>query len=507
MKHLILTTTILLISTFTHAQTNLSKIFIGKNQIEKNIIGQWKGFNLSVKCDDLKSFNHIMGTPIVKNIFETQTSNSSLEFMTEKKLIKSTLSGIDTSKYEVSENFIDFINFDKTNKEVVRKNKIISITEDTLIFSYEIKTDSPELALFLKMMNLENEKDKIVTYTFSYCRIKEAKAPWNFILNDLPKRKTATKLVNNHSIIYTIVKGNYLDGSAYDSVFYSIDNGIHWTPSSKGLTKFDGYTETETNLIPAGKKLFLGNHSGIYSSENNGQSWSKISTISINDSSYHNIIMASTNSNICILVDSILYVSKDNGVNWNLKNKLIANDFTMNLDLSSHGSNIIIGGTYFSNNSTFLLLSEDNGDTWKDIDNNFDKTEFPGINTTRLFISGSSIFRNTQYGMFVSMDKGKKWEKISINLPNTNSGETFMSDIIRGISFNTILSSDNYIFCGGNQGMFYSNDNGLNWKEINNQELRNGVSSFTVKGTDIFAISPENKLWKATISELVKSAE
>lgn len=487
-KHL-LAITILLSTIFTQAQVIDNRESLDKHKDEASIIGHWKGVSMSAKCDALPGFNELIDNPMLAVSMKAQANAMSFQFMPNKKLVIVTVMETDTVKYEIAGGTITFISTNREHKLVRKTVKIISLTDDALIYSKEVKTSDPSFGPILQMLNAKNEINKAVTYTYTFRKIREAKAPWAAIENDLPKNETAENLVANTSGVFAIIRGNENEG--VDSVFVSKDYGKHWNAALRGLPKLSAEATSPTCMVSSGEKIFIGTQAGIFSSENNGQAWTKINSILFKDSSDHLVSLATSNNNIVALVDSVLYVSKDNGLTWVSKlNSLPA--YMTAPQLFAAGSNIIIGGMEWGQ-ETSLLFSSDNGDTWSDIGKTVDKTKYPGLVSTG-FTAGTSIFMSTQYGLFVSKDKGARWDPVANGLPSDANS-------------NKIIVNNNAIFCGGSQGVFLSVNNGDTWSEVNNEELRKGVTSLAVFGSNIYALTRENKMWKASINELVGSGQ
>jgi photosystem II stability/assembly factor-like uncharacterized protein len=396
---------------------------------------------------------------------------------------------------------IGFDLISRVEKKVVRKNyKISLITDDTLIYSTEVKSSDPNFTMLLKSLNAEHETKKIVTYTFSFYRVKEAKAPWTLINNNLPENRFSEGLMTANSKLFTISKNDLIESS--DSFFVSHDFGLHWKSVSNGLPGLFGTLYSPTCMAAVGGRVFVGSQTGIYSSESNGNFWTKVNSISLEDSSSHIISMASANKNVIVLADSLLYISNDEGVSWRRKSDVLPNDI-VTVQVSATGNNVIVGGMRWSQ-EVFLLSSTDSGESWSDISKNVTTPDYPGLMVTSLHITEKTIFLDTQYGLFLSRDKGNSWKKVTNGLPSKNSVRLGFSDSGRG-SGSAIIENGTNIFYGYNKGVFLSANNGDSWSEVNNDELRNGVNSIVIADSKIFAFMPGNKLWTASINDLVSS--
>lgn len=74
-----------------------------------------------------------------------------------------------------------------------------------------------------------------------------------------------------------------------------------------------------------------------------------------------------------------------------------------------------------------------------------------------LFVNGDNIYAFSEEGMFLSKDEGNSWEKAVFNgIPDT-------------LKINDIVANGNLMAAAtAGAGVFVSNDNGLNWKSMNN---------------------------------------
>ena len=161
-------------------------------------------------------------------------------------------------------------------------------------------------------------------------------------------------------------------------------------------------------------------------------------------------------SNIYAGTDSILYVSTNNGMDWNetsLNNRLV-------YTLAFSGNNIFAGTRYYG-----IYQSTNNGINWSQIYLN-------GITVTDIKIIGNNIFAATfgmGDGLYVSSNNGLNWSKTSLD----------------SISLYSLVSYGNNIFAGTQNGVYVSSNNGTSWTQttLNNQS----VSRFGIIGSNIFA--------------------
>ncbi len=175
----------------------------------------------------------------------------------------------------------------------------------------------------------------------------------------------------NKDILSLAIKDNYLfAGSTYDGVFRTTNNGASWNQLNNGLG-----TLWVSALAFVGENLYAGTNSGIYLSTNYGTSWSFagmqykwIKSFCLN------------NGKLFASIDDGLY-SLDTPDLWN---QLEIPDFSIFQFIQSY-NNLLFAGT-----SDQLILSENNGLTWRSI---FQSPNDAFINS--LFVNNDYIYCGT----------------------------------------------------------------------------------------------------------------
>ena len=186
----------------------------------------------------------------------------------------------------------------------------------------------------------------------------------------------------------------------------------------------------------------------LFQSDNNGDSWKKISTdLTRNEDRNKKKVMGKVWS-----VDAIF-----KNVFTSPLGTIVA------LDESTLNEGLIIVGT----DDGLVQITRDNGTTWKKHEN------FPGVPAkayvTDVLASKHDMntiyvsFNYHKYGDFkpyliVTKDGGKSWKSISNNIPKNNFVWTIVEDHI----------NPNLLFIGTEFGMFYSINAGNSWNEFKN---------------------------------------
>jgi len=201
--------------------------------------------------------------------------------------------------------------------------------------------------------------------------------------------------------------------------------------------------------------IFAGSSNGIYKSYNEGQSWVEVS----NGLSQKKITsLAALGSKIFAATeDSGMFVSLNMGVQWmpftNLPKKHISSIVAFNSKI------------YASNRGEGIFYSQDTGSTWI------------AMNSTGLYLNISDIAINdtaifaatTSSGIYQSYDQGNTWQQSALPMI--------------GMSFGRIIARGSKIVATSGNGVFISDNNGLNWNATNNDSLEYGTP-FSVNLTD-----------------------
>jgi photosystem II stability/assembly factor-like uncharacterized protein len=143
-------------------------------------------------------------------------------------------------------------------------------------------------------------------------------------------------------------------------------------------------------------------------------------------------------------------------------------------------------GKNLYSSSSGLCLSTDDGVTWQTLTYAFGKPN-------AIVSNDQDIFVGTQNGLFVSTDQGSNWASVRDNELKT-------------ANVYSLAINESCIFAGTGSGMFASSDNGMNWQPINNglNTTPSGppVTSIVIRGTNIFAGTSGDGVYISTNSGL-----
>ena len=246
----------------------------------------------------------------------------------------------------------------------------------------------------------------------------------------------------------TLIESSSVEGELWclaNNRFYkSIDNGTSWNTTNLPNRDIATFTISENGSIYAASIIYCTLdcfQSGIFYSDDNGESWQTIqigspdNTVSLFTTGAQGRVFAYTSNG--------LYYS-DSGANIWSKINLDSSRVWLRT-LSSRDNGIVAGVT---NNSTYLSL--DNGQTW---------AKYPYSYPSELYINTLAIYNDSTFlgadywSLYRSTDNGQTWK--SLILPNTPS------DI-----YDIQVTEEGQILVGTDIGAFSSWDIGDTWSRV-----------------------------------------
>jgi hypothetical protein len=237
------------------------------------------------------------------------------------------------------------------------------------------------------------------------------------------------------------------------------------------------------SIIISSSNIFAGTNDGIYLSTNNGLNWNQtgLDNYTINSlrlsGSY--IFAGTTNWGF--------YLSTNNGLNWTstLSNRTI---FT----ITNIGANVFAGSTV----TYGVYYSSNNGLNWST------NTPVNNKSVLSLAVNGSNIFAGTGLGgVYLSTNNGQNWTQVGLNNKSVFSLITSGTNLFAGVS--TTGAGNDYEY-----GIYLSTNNGQNWIEKN--QGFNGyprVKALQIVNDYVLAGTEGCSVWRRPLSELVGIAD
>jgi photosystem II stability/assembly factor-like uncharacterized protein len=217
-------------------------------------------------------------------------------------------------------------------------------------------------------------------------------------------------------------------------VFRSTDNGESWEPITNGIT--DPQNTVYTYLYSNDGTIFLGTTSGLYYSNNNGNTW--------NLGNFPNFYTWSFNYPCFATVDDVvvcgirgsdmakgLYRTIDGGANWTSISEF--SDYEAYRLKTDTAGNIIAAAS--SEDDGGLYLSDDKGLTWTKISSSLSQ-----VHLSSLYVKNSSIYAASGNNVYRTTNQGDSW----INLTNNQVPAYYLNP-----SFH-IHEHNDYLYIGTN---------------------------------------------------------
>jgi photosystem II stability/assembly factor-like uncharacterized protein len=285
--------------------------------------------------------------------------------------------------------------------------------------------------------------------------------------------------LTNSSVNCLEYNGNALFAGSDGTAFRSGDGGVDWIRASTGLA-----TPYITCLVSSGTILYAGTYSGVYRSTDSGEHWYSSNT-GLTDTSVDALGVSGTSVFVSTTGsggagDGNLHRSVDSGRTWNrlyLGTDNVVNCFA------------VVGADIFAGTwGKGIFHSTDDGTTW---------TPAGGSGIIESFaFAGTKLYAGTERGgIFRSTDKGTTWDSFTIGL--TDMG-------VRSLIF-----WEPYLIAACWQdGVFVGVDveSGLTGWTIANAGFPGVyVGSLAVCGTDIFAGTRYEGVWRRPLSEMITS--
>lgn len=265
-----------------------------------------------------------------------------------------------------------------------------------------------------------------------------------------------------------VVADDFFAGSFYTSA----DNGRRWSETN---TSFDG---TVTPFFSYQNRIYAGQTNGAYYSDNMCKSWVIKNNGLPTDFNMINLVGTDIGLFAC---GYGLYNSNDLGDTWT---KVETPDFVQISTIAYIENALIVYAIKAEASTSGIYKSEDNGQSWTYINS------ASGISES--YVNKFIVSNNRLYAVgalpgavYVSNDKGSTWIK-SAGL-NAN-----------GINYiNTIISSNASLYAGSTQGVFKSDDYGINWVYIGCYN----VLSLALKDHVLYAGTISQGLWAALLKD------
>jgi photosystem II stability/assembly factor-like uncharacterized protein len=256
---------------------------------------------------------------------------------------------------------------------------------------------------------------------------------WAQRINGIEDYDIAALTSNESGLVYA--------GTTTGGIFLTTDGGNNWWPVNNGIQS--------KNIISiycdGNGRLYCSTYTGeTYKSINNGNTWillyPKFFLSDINK-----ILQDQNNHLFVSSYSSGIMRSEDNGENWEFRNTNLIYPYVISYYLSTSASQFVVGNGW---NGTSLFRSTNNGLDWQEMicDTISDLTNMG-------FSPGGTAFLVSYGKMYRSDDDGESWSSIAENYDF-------------GVAFDFDFPISNKILLGCDAGLYWSSNNGDDWEEF-----------------------------------------
>ena len=211
-------------------------------------------------------------------------------------------------------------------------------------------------------------------------------------------------------IIFSPLNSNKLYTSS-QHVWVSENDGQSWEKISPDLT----YADPKT----------LGETGGIITNDMNGPEIYATVFALVPSNHDENVIWAGSD-------DGLVYITKDHGKTWeNITPNNMPKDTRVSIiDESTHkpGTAYVAGKRYqMDDRKPYIWKTDDYGKTWDFIIDGIREDDFIHVVREDLHVPGL-LYAGGEHGVWVSFDDGNNWSSLSLNMPDTQISDLIVTD-------------------------------------------------------------------------------
>jgi hypothetical protein len=288
-----------------------------------------------------------------------------------------------------------------------------------------------------------------------------------------------TQNLNWPNVNALAVVGTSLFAGTASGIYISTNNGGSWIPSDSGMT-FIGVT----TFALFGTNLYAGiAYGGIDRSTDNGKSWTQVNA-GLEALLNHSFVTYNSTANSFAVLGGNLFVGfnsggvfrlTSSGTGWTPVNSGLGN--------ASVNALAVLSGNLIAGTSNGVFLSTNSGTSWGQV--NAGLSTDTSVNA--LAVLGTNLFAGTRNGVYLSTNNGVSWT----HLNSTNYTVTALS----------VINANLFVGTSGG-GIFLSTNNGTSWTQVGSGMTGGYVSAFIVSGTNFFAATLVNGVWRRPLSEM-----
>ncbi|MBL8207926.1 MAG: hypothetical protein JNM09_27075 [Blastocatellia bacterium] len=286
----------------------------------------------------------------------------------------------------------------------------------------------------------------------------------------LPGQWQATTLTTDAKVRALVVNGTTLFAGANSGVWSTADNGTTWTQVNSGLSTTDVRA-----LVLSGTTLYAGtNGGGVFRSADNGATWTATNT------GLTNLIVLSLAGNGTDVYAGTYGggVFRLSGTTWTAVNTGLSETAQV-YSLLINGNDVYAGGQLVVNDTRHIYRSTDRGAKWTATGGTDASVSVnPPAQVYAMAVNGTNLFAATYDGLYRSTDSGTTWRLLD-QLPLRALNLLLVS----GALYVSGVTLDGALY-----GVSVSSDNGTTWR----------ASSYGLAGANALAASSTNLFAAAT---------
>ena len=232
----------------------------------------------------------------------------------------------------------------------------------------------------------------------------------------------------NFTILSFVTTGNRVIAGTNNGIYYNdnLINGRNWISSNSGLSY------VYSLIIDNYNNIYAGTSKGLYLSMDNGVNWNDVYS-GFDDKNIFSVMRYG--NNLYVGVEEGVYLSTDSGISWGLKNSGLS--YTV-YSISA------INGSIFAGTNNGVYMSSNNGDSWISI---LDK----GGKNNLITEGNAIIVGNDATGIYsASLDNLSRWD----------NGKGLRNPYILSLSM-----YDGKLYAGTVEGLYVSDDGRL-WSVV-----------------------------------------